>query len=134
MTVCGTVFMAVYCLSMTLNLPNSPRIPLPEHASLGLEEAFVLGYNVERLRKRAHMDIATFAQVAGITRPTVYKVERGESNLKLSYLKKIADALDVSVVDLLTPPHDSIDVTFYQDRCFDRASERKERTSHAARF
>ncbi|WP_165172607.1 MULTISPECIES: helix-turn-helix domain-containing protein [unclassified Adlercreutzia] len=117
---------------MPTKLLNTPHNPLPEHASLGLEEAFVLGYNVERLRKLAHMDIATFAQVAGITRPTVYKVERGESNLKLSYLRKIADALDVSVIELLTPPHSSIDSSYYQRRCFDRASERKEKANRSA--
>lgn len=84
--------------------PHNATSSLPEHAPLGLEESYILGYNVERLRIRAGMDISTFARVAGIARPTVYKIERGESNLKLSYIKKLADALDVSMIDLLTPP------------------------------
>lgn len=71
--------------------------------SLNVEEAYVLGHNVNRLRRLARMDKKTFAQVAGITRPTLDKIERGESDLKLSYLRKLADALDVRVVDLLTP-------------------------------
>lgn len=99
--------------------------PLP--AQLGLEESYILGYNVERLRVQSRMDISTFAQVAGITRPTVYKVERGESNLKLSYLKKIADALGVSVVELLTPPFDHIDAVYYQESCHLHATKIGER-------
>ncbi len=74
------------------------------HASLGMEEAFVLGYNVERLRRTAHLDIATFARMVGVTRPTIYKVERGASDLKLSFIKRFADALNVSVVELLSLP------------------------------
>lgn len=74
------------------------------HAPLAREDACVLAANVTRLRLKEHMDISTFARVAGITRPTVYKIERGESDLKLSYLRKVADALNVSVVELLTPP------------------------------
>ena len=78
------------------------QIVYPEHVPFALEEAVILGANVERLRIKAGMDIATFARVAGIARPTVYKVESGVSNLKLSYLRKIADALGVSIVELLT--------------------------------
>lgn len=77
---------------------------MPAHVPLVFNEAVVLGCNVERLRKQAGMDVATFARVSGLSRPTIYKVERGESNLKLSYIKKMADALDVSVAELLTFP------------------------------
>lgn len=114
---------------MSSDLPEIPDIVLPEHAPLGLEESYVLGYNVERLRNQAHMDIARFAQVAGVTRPTVYKVESGESNLKLSYIRKLADALGVTVIDLLTPPYEAVDAAYYRDSCAQRARERKEKTS-----
>ena len=103
--------------------------PLLDHASLGLEEAYVLGYNVERLRRRRGMDVSTFARVAGVTRPTVYKMERGEADPKLSYVRKVADALGVSVVDLLTPPPEILDPGFYQRACAARAQERKERAT-----
>ncbi len=82
-------------------------------ALFGTEESLILGYNVERLRNLAQMDVATFARVAGISRPTVYKIERGEADLKLSYLKKLASALGVTVVDLITPPIDEIDFGTY---------------------
>ncbi len=75
-----------------------------ETSFVGSREAHILGYNVERLRKQANMDKARFAQMAGITRPTLYKIERGESDLKLSYIKKLSLALGVSVVELLSPP------------------------------
>lgn len=81
---------------------HKPQLVYPEHAPFALEEAVILGTNVERLRLEAGMDISTFARVAGIALTTIYKVESGVSNLKLSYLKKIADALDVTIVDLLT--------------------------------
>ncbi len=76
----------------------------PDHPLFGTMESYVLGYNVERLRKGAGMNITTLSRVAGITRPTIYKIEKGESNLKLSFLRKLADALDVTIVDLLSAP------------------------------
>lgn len=97
-----------------------------EHASLGLEEAFILGFNVERLRCAANMDIAMFARVAGISRPTVYKIEDGESDLKLSMLKKVASALDVEIVDLLTPPCYDTDGDYCERTCRKRAAIRRE--------
>ncbi len=82
------------------------RLSRTKHAPFGFEEAYIFGYNVERLRRMANMSITTFARVAGISRPTVYKIEKGESDLQLSFMKKIADTLDVTVVELLSePPH-----------------------------
>ena len=78
--------------------------PRPEHPQLALEEAVVLGHNVERLRKAQQMSMTTFAQMAGISRPTLYKIENGTSDLKLSMLARIAKALDTTVAALLTPP------------------------------
>lgn len=112
---------------MSLDELHIPSISLPEHVPLGLEEAYVLGYNVERLRVKERMDITKFAQVAGVTRPTVYKIESGEADPRLSYIRKLADALGVSVVDLLTPPHDSVDLSYYRDSCMVRTRERREK-------
>lgn len=109
------------------NIPGSSfRGSMPGHATLGLEEAYILGYNVERLRKLSNMDIAKFAQVAGIARPTIYKIERGESDLKLSYIRKLADALGVTVVDLLTPPPDPTEQAICRGRRFEWVDECKE--------
>lgn len=78
--------------------------PCPEHPQLALEEAVVLGHNVERLRKAQQISMTTFAQMAGISRPTLYKIENGTSDLKLSMIARIAKALDTTVVALLTSP------------------------------
>lgn len=93
-------------------MPNSTSIyaaadtelPAEEHAPLALEEAVILGSNVERLRVRAGMGVSKFSAVADISRPFIYKVERGEANPKLTELKKLSIALGVSVAELLTPP------------------------------
>ncbi len=64
----------------------------------------MLGANVERLRLQTSMSVARFASRADISRPFIYKVESGVANPKLSDIKKLANALGVSVIDLLTPP------------------------------
>lgn len=73
---------------------------------LPLEEAVVLGYNVEHLRRAQGISKTVFAQMAQISRPTLDKIERGECNAKLSMLRHLADALSVPSVYLLTPPRD----------------------------
>lgn len=102
---------------MALDGSHSDRKADSQHAILGIEEAYILGYNVERLRKLANLDIATFSRMSNISRPTLYKIESGESNLRLSNLKKIADALGVSIPHLLTLPHESVDVAFCRRHC-----------------
>lgn len=77
---------------------------LEDHAPLALEEAVILGSNVERLRVNAGLGVSQFAAVADISRPFIYKVERGEANPKLTELKKLSIALGVSVAELLMPP------------------------------
>ena len=106
-----------------------PSIDLPEHAPLGLEEAYILGYNVERLRTKERMDITKFAQVSGITRPTIYKIESGEADPRLSYIRKLADALGVTVVDLLMPPFDAVDSSYYRESCQMRTKDRQDKTT-----
>ena len=91
---------------------------MPGHAPFALEEAVVLGYNVERLRKDQALTKTMFANMANISRPTLNKVENGEAvNIQLSRLCRIAEALNVTVVDLLTPPDDPsavpIDIPYY---------------------
>lgn len=81
--------------------------PSQEHPQLALEEAVILGHNVERLRKLQSLSITTFAQMAGISRPTLYKIENGTSYLKLSMIARIAKALDTTVSELLSLPDPS---------------------------
>lgn len=76
------------------------------HAPFALEEAVILGYNVERLRKAQSLTQTKLAHMIGISRQTIIKVEQGRSNLQLSMIHRIAEALNVSVIQLLTPPPD----------------------------
>lgn len=77
---------------------------MPGHAPLALEEAVILATNVQRLRLDEGLNKSKFSLVAGITRPTLNKIESGFSDPSLSMVKKVADALGVSMIDLLTPP------------------------------
>lgn len=83
--------------------PSRTYAVIDEHAPLAMEEAVILGSNVERLRLKTGMGITAFCTLAGMSRPFLYKIESGEANPKLSELKKLANALGVSVVELLTP-------------------------------
>lgn len=75
--------------------PQKPR-------AFPFEEAVVFGSNVERLRTAEGLSITKFCAMAGISRPTLYKIERGEGDPRLSMMRKIAKALGVEVGDLLT--------------------------------
>lgn len=75
---------------------------MPGHAPIALEEAVILGTNVERLRTMQKLDKTKFANMAGISRPTLYKIESGQCDAQLSLIRKLADALGVTVSDLLS--------------------------------
>ena len=63
----------------------------------------VLGDNVHRLRMKQGIPKKTFSLMVGISRPLLDRIERGEADLRISYLTKVADGLSVSVLDLLDP-------------------------------
>ena len=75
----------------------------PDHPSLGLEEAFILGSNVERMRKQEGYTKVQLCLAAGISRPLLNLIEKGHPNVRLSDIRKLADALNTTIVDLLTP-------------------------------
>jgi transcriptional regulator with XRE-family HTH domain len=83
----------------TYKLPanNSKRM-------LASEEASVFGSRVSKLRKLQNLSISKFAQMANLSRPTIYKIENGQGNPRLNDMVAIADALGVPLVDLLTIP------------------------------
>ena len=63
-----------------------------------------LGANVVRLRNEQRLSKKTFALMVGIGRPLLDKIEKGQSDIRLSYVQMIADALSVDPIDLITPP------------------------------
>lgn len=79
-------------------LSNSYPNSMPE------EEQVIFGMNVERLRLAQNLSIAAFCRRADISRPTLYKIEKYDSDLQLRMMCKIARALNTSVISLLTPP------------------------------
>ena len=72
---------------------------------MGTEDLNVLvGRNVRRLRLAAGLSQEAFAHACGLHRTYIGGVERGERNITLATLAKIAAALDASPVDLLREP------------------------------
>lgn len=61
-----------------------------------------LADNVRRLRHDQDLSQEELADICGLHRTYVGSVERGERNVTLSSLEVLANALGVSVVDLLT--------------------------------
>ncbi|MEL7475283.1 MAG: helix-turn-helix transcriptional regulator [Cyanobacteria bacterium J06555_12] len=62
-----------------------------------------IGWNVRRLRAERELTQEDFATDSGFDRGYVSGVERGVRNPSILALKRIADALDVDVADLVDP-------------------------------
>lgn len=61
-----------------------------------------LGRAVRRLRKKAGYSQESFADRCGLHRTYMGAVERGESNISLDNIEKIARALHLTAAQLLT--------------------------------
>lgn len=59
------------------------------------------GLNIRRYREMQGMLQRELAERAGVPVKTVGRIERGEVDVRLGTLKKIADALGLSVGDLI---------------------------------
>lgn len=68
--------------------------------------AEIFGDNVRRIREEQRLTKMRFCDMIGIGRPLLDSIERGRSNVRLSYLVKIAEALETTPYDLLreAPP------------------------------
>ncbi|MGC3982059.1 MAG: helix-turn-helix transcriptional regulator [Steroidobacteraceae bacterium] len=62
--------------------------------------------NIRRLRYDRNFSQEELADICGLHRTYVGSIERGERNVTLSSLELFADALGVSVIQLLTPIKD----------------------------
>lgn len=71
-----------------------------------MEEALAkrLGANLRRHRARLGLSQEAFADVVGVHRTYLGAVERGERNLTLRSVERIADTLGVDALDLLQDP------------------------------
>ena len=81
------------------------RWPLDTHPYPHVNHQYVLrhalGENVARLREEQELNKTTFALMAGVSRPYLNAIEKGQADVRLSYVQKIADALCVEPTDLL---------------------------------
>jgi transcriptional regulator with XRE-family HTH domain len=66
----------------------------------------ILAQNIIRLRRSRSLSQEELAGVCGLHRTYVGSVERAERNVTLSTLEVFANALDVSVIDLLSKAAD----------------------------
>ena len=70
------------------------------------EKAYLkkLGQNIRRIRKQKGVSQIELADQFDADSPTISRIEAGNTNPTIITLKKIADALDVEVVDLVAIP------------------------------
>lgn len=59
--------------------------------------------NLQNCREKSGKSVAALAEEIGIARGYWYEIERGEVNVTIDMLERIASALGVTVRDLLEP-------------------------------
>ena len=67
---------------------------------------FNIGYNVKRVRKAAGLTQKGLAKLTNISRPHIAIIESNHQIPSISTLQLIADALNVSIVELLMDEHE----------------------------
>jgi transcriptional regulator with XRE-family HTH domain len=60
-----------------------------------------VGFNIRRIREERGLSQEELGAVAGLHRPYIGQIERGEKNIGLTNLDKIAKGLKVNIKDLL---------------------------------
>jgi transcriptional regulator with XRE-family HTH domain len=63
----------------------------------------ILADNIRNFRHVKKLSQEELADICGLHRTYIGSVERGERNVTLSTLEALASALDISVLELLTP-------------------------------
>lgn len=66
----------------------------------------VFAANLRRVRKRRGFSQEALAARSGLHRTYIGSAERGERNISLRNIERLAEALGVSPTDLLTPKDD----------------------------
>lgn len=81
------------CKKVTMSLVTSSKNP-----NLNV----IVGANLRRFRNKLSVSQDEFADMAGLHRTYIGAVERGERNITLGTLQRIATALNLEPTDLLT--------------------------------
>ncbi len=63
--------------------------------------SIVVGLNIRKIREEKELSQEKLASLAGLHRTYIGQIERGEKNIGLKNLERIAKALKVSIKDLL---------------------------------
>ncbi|MGH7707765.1 MAG: helix-turn-helix transcriptional regulator [Vulcanimicrobiaceae bacterium] len=79
-----------------METPTTDRLPALE----------ALRVNVIIGRARARLSQEELANRAGISRPTVSRIERAAADVGIEIVQRIADALGIAVADLFLPTRD----------------------------
>ena len=66
----------------------------------------VFGKNVKRLRREQGLTRVGLAHMSGMSRQLLARIELGDADVRLSYLKRIADALCVNPYEMLKEHED----------------------------
>ena len=78
-------------------------VHIPRKRAACAQLSAVLGNNVRKLRIEQGTSISALSYVAKISRPLLARIERGEADVRLSYIERLADALCVEPLQLLMP-------------------------------
>ncbi len=60
-----------------------------------------VGLNIRKIREKMELSQENLAAIAGLHRTYIGQIERGEKNIGLKNLERIAKALKVTIKDLL---------------------------------
>lgn len=77
------------------------RTPLPDWV---IDQRQELGENIARYRTKAGLSQDQLADRIGMERRSIQRYERGECDPTYSYLVLIADAIGVTVVEIISGP------------------------------
>ena len=78
------------------------EVTLGELRKPGSEIRSTLASNIRDYRNRNNISQEKFAQICGLHRTYIGSVERGERNVTISTLEIIAEAIGITVPDLLS--------------------------------
>lgn len=87
------------CHIPSCNLPHSYLLMRLDEANIIIRQ--VMGGNISAMRKALNITQTMFAQMIGIDRSYLNRIEKGTENLSMGVLTKIADGLDVPLPRLM---------------------------------
>ncbi|MEU9199394.1 helix-turn-helix transcriptional regulator [Streptomyces sp. NPDC048332] len=76
-------------------------MPHQDHPPWILDNRRALGDRIRDCRMRQNLTQDQLAEIAEVSRDTIQRIEGGQNDAKVSFLWKIAKALDVSLADLV---------------------------------